>query len=218
MTRPPVSHRDKVAAILEAALEVFGRDGFAEGNVDDIALRAGVAKPTVYNRFGDKRALFIEAMKLGLARANERVLAVIQAMQVRPGNLRGELEALGLALVGCVASAEGSAVIRVQVGEGARFPELDGENQREQHLDLLAGKLAQIGAVGQLHIVDPPRAARQLMALVTADALALSGYGRKTLPADQLNELVTTGVDTFLAAFEPRPNARSPRKAQRDIG
>lgn len=185
-----------------AALEIFGRDGFADGNVDDIAQQAGVAKPTIYNRFGDKRALFVAAMKLGIAEANERVMSAVQAMNPRPSDLRGELERLGEALGQCMTSETGGAIIRLQVADEARFPELAGEGQREQHIDALAGKLAQLIAAGRLRMADPQLAAQQFMALVTAEALNRSGYGRRPLSARALREIVVAGVDTFLAAFE----------------
>ena len=195
------THEGKQAAILSAALEVFGRDGFADGNVDEIAQRAGVAKPTIYNRFGDKRGLFIEAMKLGMERANARIMGVIQAMDARPADLKTELERLGEALGECVTSQEGGAIIRVQVADAARFPELEGNNQREHHIDALAGKLAQLIARGYLRMVDPQVAARQFMVLTTAEALNTSGYGRRPLQRAQLRKIVEAGVETFLAAF-----------------
>jgi AcrR family transcriptional regulator len=201
MASLPNSHESKQAAILVAALDIFGRDGFADGNVDEIAQRAGVAKPTIYNRFGDKRALFVAAMKLGMAQANERVMAAVQAMNPRPADLRAELEALGAALGTCMTSAEGGAIVRVQVADAARFPELAGDNQRELHIDALAGKLAQLIATGHLRMVDPQLAARQFMVLVTAEALNRSGYGRRPLSRPVLEEIVAQGVDTFLAAF-----------------
>src|SRR6478736_234249 len=46
------------ALILDAAADAFIERGFDRANVDDIASRAGVAKRTVYNIYGDKEALF----------------------------------------------------------------------------------------------------------------------------------------------------------------
>ena len=43
-----------------------GRAGYGEATVDEIAREAGVAKPTVYNRFGDKRSLFVDAEEAAL--------------------------------------------------------------------------------------------------------------------------------------------------------
>lgn len=195
---------DRGEAILVAALQVFGRDGFTDGKVDDIARLAGVAKPTIYNRFGDKQALFTAAVRRGSASANDRVLEVINSLDLHPADLRAELEQLGQALVGCVSHDEGSALMRLQFGERARFPELlDGirETNRARTVDALAGKLAQLSTAGYLTLRDAPRAARQFMSLVTDDALSASGFGGRTLTHAELDEPVRDGVDTFLAAF-----------------
>jgi AcrR family transcriptional regulator len=189
MKTPQPPPRDSQTVILQAALSIFGRDGFALANVDEIARGANVAKPTIYNRFGDKRSLFVEAMQLGMAR------------DARPKDLRSALEGLGLALAHCMTTAEGAAVVRLQIAERAHFPELDGMNQREQHMDMLAGKLAQLLALGYLRPLDPQIAARQFLALVTSEALAQGGYGLRTLPQAEGKRLVEAGVDTFLAAF-----------------
>ena len=201
---------DRGEAILAAALQVFGRDGFTDGNVDEIALVAGVAKPTVYKRFGDKQALFVAAVTRGSASANERVLGVIDSLDLHPADLRGELERLGQALVGCVSHDEGSALMRLQFGERARFPEvLDRirEGNRDRTIDALAGKFAQLATGGYLTLNDAPRAARQFLALVSDDALTVSGFGGRTLTHEELDEPVSAGVDTFLAAFGPRTPA-----------
>ena len=130
---------DRAEAILAAALEVFGREGYADATVEEIARRAGVAKPTVYNRYGDKRTLFVEAVNRGVVRSGERILGAIAALDLRPADLRRALEDLGLALVGCVAHEEGAAVVRLQLTERARFPEIiDGTVNRERTVDALA--------------------------------------------------------------------------------
>ena len=50
----------KRRAILEAATEVFLRDGYLGTNMDDIAALSEVSKQTVYKHFDSKEALFIE--------------------------------------------------------------------------------------------------------------------------------------------------------------
>jgi TetR/AcrR family transcriptional repressor of mexJK operon len=197
---------DKREAILDAALAVFGRDGFTDGAVDEIAQLAGVAKPTIYNRFGDKSGLFVEVMEAYARRANARVLGVIDSIDLHPEDLRAELERLAGALVHCVTHGDSVAVIRLQLSERARFPELlDGIRlgNRQRTLDALAGKLAQLAVAGRLRITDPARAARQFMALVSDDALSQSGFGARQLSVDEIAEPVRDGVDTFLAAFGP---------------
>ena len=49
--------------ILDAAMEVFSRKGFAMATTAEIAREAGVAEGTIYNYFPSKRELFIAVIK-----------------------------------------------------------------------------------------------------------------------------------------------------------
>jgi AcrR family transcriptional regulator len=49
--------------ILDAAMEVFGEQGFARTRCDDVARRAGVSKGTLYLYFDSKEALFREMVR-----------------------------------------------------------------------------------------------------------------------------------------------------------
>ena len=49
--------------ILDAALKVFSKKGFAEANITEIAQEAGVAEGTIYNYFPSKRELLIAVGK-----------------------------------------------------------------------------------------------------------------------------------------------------------
>src|SRR5690625_3072383 len=96
------SRVDRGAAILEAALEVFGQEGFADGAVEEVARIEGVAKPTIYSRVGDKQNLFVQADNHGEERAGARVLEAIDSTALAPTDVRHALEQLGRELVGCV--------------------------------------------------------------------------------------------------------------------
>lgn len=196
-TRPANRHN----AIVAAAIEVFARDGFAQGNVDEIAARAGVAKPTIYNRFGDKQALFQAAFEQGTEEANARIMTAILGMDVRADDLRQQLKSLGEALVGCLTTEHGAAMMRLQSIAQAQSPEAARHNHRDRHIDMLAGKLAQLQSAGRLRPVDPRLAATQFLALVTTEALILSGFGRVPVSLELIAPSVHAGVDTFLIAF-----------------
>ncbi len=49
-------------AILEAAREVFFRDGFMDANLDEVAQLAGVAKGTLYRYFDSKAELYVAVL------------------------------------------------------------------------------------------------------------------------------------------------------------
>ncbi|MDH3519083.1 MAG: TetR/AcrR family transcriptional regulator [Myxococcales bacterium] len=48
--------------ILEAAREIFFRDGFMHANLDEVAQRAGVAKGTLYRYFDNKAELYVAVL------------------------------------------------------------------------------------------------------------------------------------------------------------
>ena len=52
--------------LYEAAMELIAEHGFSATTVEDIALRAGVAKGTVYYNFPSKNALFEELLRHGV--------------------------------------------------------------------------------------------------------------------------------------------------------
>ena len=62
------------AAVLESACRLFGRKGYADTSLEEIAAAAGVTIRPIYHYFGGKRELF-EAVN---AVMEERILASLQ--------------------------------------------------------------------------------------------------------------------------------------------
>ena len=63
----------KHQAILEAAEQIFLRDGYLGANMDELAALSQVSKQTVYNHFGSKEALFIELVSTMTTLAGNQV-------------------------------------------------------------------------------------------------------------------------------------------------
>jgi AcrR family transcriptional regulator len=59
--------------ILDAAREVFFRDGFVEANLDEVAQRAGVAKGTLYRYFDNKGELYVAVLSQNGALFEQRM-------------------------------------------------------------------------------------------------------------------------------------------------
>ena len=95
-TEPP-RRTDTRQALLDAALQVFLRHGFARATTREIAQAAGVAEGTIYRHFADKYALF-HAVFLSLT---VEVVAELQRFSERAGQgtVRDNLASL-FALVG----------------------------------------------------------------------------------------------------------------------
>ncbi|TYV72994.1 TetR/AcrR family transcriptional regulator [Listeria monocytogenes] len=54
----------KKTAIIQAALSLFGKQGFSDVRIKDIASLAGVSQVSIYNYFGNKEALVAECAKI----------------------------------------------------------------------------------------------------------------------------------------------------------
>ncbi|MEO0238243.1 MAG: TetR/AcrR family transcriptional regulator [candidate division WOR-3 bacterium] len=64
---------DKKNKILEASLELFGKKGYFETDVDSIAKKANVGKGTIYLYFKNKKELFISAINYAINNCNEEI-------------------------------------------------------------------------------------------------------------------------------------------------
>jgi TetR/AcrR family fatty acid metabolism transcriptional regulator len=73
MPRPDASE-ERISQIIDAALTVFAREGFAQARIEDIASEAGLAKGTVYLYFKSKDAIVAAILKV-LFRREMRLLS-----------------------------------------------------------------------------------------------------------------------------------------------
>ena len=80
---PPRGRVDKRRAILDAAAEVFGTQGYERASIDAIAAASGVSKPTIYSHFGTKEQLFRESIAESAAEINSESMTAITALDVR---------------------------------------------------------------------------------------------------------------------------------------
>ena len=87
------------AAILDAALPVFGQYGYRRTSMDDIAREAGIAKGTIYLSFASKEEVF-QALS---QRLSQRMLAGAEAARRRPGTTADKLAAMNTAWFGTYA-------------------------------------------------------------------------------------------------------------------
>lgn len=109
------------SVIVAAALDVFAHSGFAAARMEDVAVRAGVAKGTTYLYFPSKEALF-EGI---LAEVVLPITESLRGLEPRAGETTG---AFALRLVTTLdaglRAGRGADVIRLLIAEGPRFPQL----------------------------------------------------------------------------------------------
>jgi TetR/AcrR family fatty acid metabolism transcriptional regulator len=74
-TKKQVLSEFRRSELLTAARAVFGKKGFHEACIDDIADMAGVAKGTIYLYYKSKKDLYMEALRFGVESLNEELKA-----------------------------------------------------------------------------------------------------------------------------------------------
>lgn len=74
----PETGRGAEAAILNAALEAFGRKGFKGTAMRDIAAGAGTSLANLYNYFPSKSALLAQALRQANSQLRDRIAAAVE--------------------------------------------------------------------------------------------------------------------------------------------
>jgi AcrR family transcriptional regulator len=113
--------------ILDAAVELFGRQGYAGTSVGEIESAAGLSPRSgaLYKHFPSKRALLMAAVQRR-GRAAAELVEVVDAEML--GDVRAELHVL--ARLALREIGDDQPVLRIVMKEGDNFPELREEFHR----------------------------------------------------------------------------------------
>jgi TetR/AcrR family transcriptional regulator, transcriptional repressor of aconitase len=90
MKKSRLSAEERKAAIVEVALPLFARKGYAETTTKDLAQAAGVSEPLLYRHFPSKEALYIEIQKSccdGQDPATRKFIHLITELEPSASNL-----------------------------------------------------------------------------------------------------------------------------------
>lgn len=207
---PPLSRREanrleRRAQLLEAALTVFSRDGYAGATMDAVAAEAGLTKPTLYQYFPSKEALF-SAMMLGKRDAMLAVFEHDDGLDMVPALLR-----FAWAYADTVMRPELLALARLIIGEVQRFPEIGRAYQASGPDQVLRGVMAYLEARrgdGRLAFDEAELAAQDLWGLVLSAPRTQALHRPDALPGrGALARFVHNGLRVFLRAYSTRPEA-----------
>ena len=153
--RPPGAEAaGREAELMEAAARTFLSHGYAGASMDRIAAAARVSKATIYQRFGNKAALF-EAVALHSVSGMRSDVRGIVTEGRAPGNV---LTDFALRITGEVAEAERVALLRLAIAAKEQFP--DVARRMHAHIaDTVAPITAYLGELRQRgYAVDDPAA------------------------------------------------------------
>lgn len=115
--RPTLSNEE----LLDRTLDLFLEQGFEGTSIDAITAAAGVAKRTVYARYGDKSALF----KAALERAIEEWIVPIERLQgLECDDLERTLQDIARVLIRNIMSPAGQRLLKITNAEASRRPDI----------------------------------------------------------------------------------------------
>src|SRR6185312_9102468 len=164
---------NKRCRIIEAATLVFCRDGYVGASIDAVAAEAGVSRQTIYNQMGDKEKLFAEVVRAITERSSAVLIRTLATFPDRPQDIAADLIAFATRLtLNCVCDEDGRALRKLIENEGRRYPELFATWKQYgpgKSWPPIAARFARLARDGELAIDDPDLAARQFMALISAE-------------------------------------------------
>lgn len=189
--------------ILDAALKVFSETGYSGATMDMVAIEAGLSKPTLYQYFESKEALF-SAMMLG---ERDQMLEVFD----HPSGEGMVADLLGFAwdYADTVMRPDLLSLARLIIGEVQRFPEIGRAYQESGPDRLLRGIMDYLEgrrAAGQLTFEDAELAAQDLWGLILSAPRTQALYMPDRLPGHaEVARYVNNGLRVFLKAYSTRP-------------
>lgn len=172
-TKPKWRRRaeDRPDEVLDAALTLFARNGFAATKVEDIAREAGLSKGAIYRYFPSKEDIFESLVKRAIAPIAERTEDLARTSHEDPAVL---LKAVLSVVAVKLSDPDTMALPRIVLQEAGRFPEL-AETYRRQVINKGIGALELILqkgiSAGQFRPVDAHLAIRNVMGPLLAHML-----------------------------------------------
>lgn len=206
--REPGPMREKRAAILRAARQLFSRNGFDNTNMDAIAACADVSKATIYAHFANKDALFRATVDAMVGEMPDRW----EALLASGGPLHLRLTAVAHDLMEMTAAPMLQAIQRMlalstqlSLQPADTYWELCFERYDRAMQQFLRAEIRQ----GTLAIADVAQASAQFFGLI-ASAPALRGLltGEPFAPQRPGADCVDSAVALFVRGYRAEPGPR----------
>jgi AcrR family transcriptional regulator len=193
-TRKPKARPEEV---LDAALNLFARNGFAATRMEDIAKAAGLSKAAIYLYFPSKDDVFKALIETRIVSLRTEIATVGSAMLDDPvAGLRHVVR------LWAASNADGRmiAIPRIILAESARFPELTDYYHRVviTQMQAILHQLLESGvSKGIFRNIEPKVAARALVAPMMFEMLRRQAFVSE---GDEISicELSETFFDLFL--------------------
>ena len=208
MTELPRRQLNRIArerAFLDAALQLFAAQGYSGTTMDQVAEAAGLTKPTLYQYFPSKEALFARMM----LEKRDTMLAGFATPE--GGGMVEQLHAFAWRYADTVMQPMMLSLARLILAEVQRFPEIGRAYQAAGPDQLLAALIAFLEgqrAAGRLQFQDAELAAEDLWGLILSAPRTQALYRPDLYQSrETLARYVTNGLQVFLRAYSTEPKA-----------
>ncbi len=203
-TRSDRKHRE----IMQAAAAVFIAKGYDGTSMDEVAVKAGVSKQTIYKHFLDKDHLFTDIVLATTEQVGDVVALVADALD-GTSDLARDLGKLARAFLDRIMDEQLLQIRRLVIANADRMPSL-GREWYEQGfgrvLATLASCFRNLGEKRLLRIEDPLLAANHFVGMLLWIPLNEAMFTGNTKPRKkaELDRLAAAAARTFLAAYGVR--------------
>ena len=160
----------------EAAVSTFLEYGYDGATMEAIAQAAGITKRTLYARYPDKRAVFLDVIPWAFSRSVERDSSPSR----NDDDLSAALTAIGRGALRRALDPDTLRLHKIVMNESGRFPEfavsaetLGWSRRQRQVMDLLRRHVA----AGTVQVDDVELAAEHFLAMVEVLPARLADFG-----------------------------------------
>jgi TetR/AcrR family transcriptional repressor of mexJK operon len=186
--------------IIEAATERFLSDGYDNTNLEQVAVDAGVTKPTVYSHFGSKEKLLIAITEAHLC---EKATQMSSALATS-GDTRKDLNHFADIFLQRVQSEQANCWHHLAMTQSREHPEVGQAIFAAGPARVLAAvtKFIEVETkAGRLTCSDPEAAAEQFLGMLNGMNPIRVMTGQPMPSKSNQRRICADAVTTFMAAF-----------------
>ena len=216
----PSAKMDHRTRILDAAAELFLKNGFEQSSTAEIAKGAMVSKRELYTQFASKGAILAAV----ISRLQEGIQSQVNTRWRSRGDLRTVLTEAGTAILEFVRSEEFGKLFRIVAAETFRDPISarnfyllgPGAGRKDTAAFMKRYMLA-----GALRKSDPLRAADDFLDLIISARHLTALVLGQDHEVPKMRVHVKHAVEMFLRFYSPQPDGKLPRagksRSKRDV-
>jgi AcrR family transcriptional regulator len=191
--------------VLDAALELFTKQGFATTTVDEIASKAGISKGAVYNYFPSKKAILEGLVRRAVEPVIEKASEVMGSSDGDPRPLIRQIMQMFLSVL---SDPNAFSVPILVIREAVNAPDI-AQIYRTQVLEKVVPKFAAMierGVEGgHIRAVDAELTVRSVMGPLLLHIILAKVFGMQPASGFGFDRLIDNHLTILFAGLEPEP-------------